>query len=66
MRIEVANERRLEPAGEVQEKEIEGKKFKLGTSLGRELQDKIVEVISRHVDAFAWSTSDMADKLLVP
>jgi len=37
--VKVASERRPRPAGEVQEKEIEGKKFKLGTSLGRELQD---------------------------
>jgi len=34
MQIEVARERRPGPVGEVQEKEIEGKKFKLGTSLG--------------------------------
>jgi len=34
-------------------------KFKLGASLGRELQDKIVGVISRHMDAFAWSSLDI-------
>jgi len=32
-RVEISSERRPEPASEVQEKEIEGKKFKLGTSL---------------------------------
>jgi len=36
---EATNERRPWPAGEVQEKEIEGKKFKLGSSLGQEMQD---------------------------
>jgi len=25
----------------------------------KELYDKIVEVISRHMDAFAWSSADM-------
>ena len=33
--------------------------FKLGKSLGQETQDQIVEVIARHLDAFAWSASDM-------
>jgi len=55
----MAQERRLKPAGEVLEKEIGGKTFKLGRSLSQEAQDKIVEVIARHMDAFAWFTSDM-------
>jgi len=42
-RAEVTNKRRHWPAGEVQEKEIERKKFKLGISLDRELQDKIAK-----------------------
>jgi len=33
MQTEVSSERQPEPAGKVQEKEIEGKKFKLGLSL---------------------------------
>jgi len=33
--------------------------FKLGASLGRELQDQIVGVIAKHLDAFAWSSADM-------
>ena len=41
------------------EREIGGKKFKLGKSLGQEAQNQIVEVIARHIDAFAWSASDM-------
>ena len=38
-RVEVAKERRPKPAGEVQDKEIKGKKFKLSSSLGQEMQD---------------------------
>jgi len=33
MEADVVNERRPGPAGEVHEREIKGKKFKLGTSL---------------------------------
>ena len=33
--------------------------FKLGKSLGQETHDQIAEVISRHLDAFAWSASNM-------
>ena len=58
---EIARERRPEPAEDVLEKEIGGKKFKLGKSIGQETQDQIVEVIARHLDAFAWSASDMPD-----
>jgi len=57
--VEATNERQPGPAGEVQEKEIEGKKFKLGSSLGQEMQDQIAEVIARHINAFAWSSADM-------
>ena len=58
---EATSERRPGPAGEVQEKEIEGKKFKFGSSLGQEMQDQIAEVIARHMNAFAWSSADMPD-----
>jgi len=58
-RAEIARERRPEPAGEVLEREIGGKTFKLGKSLGQTAQDQIAEVIARHLDAFAWSASDM-------
>jgi len=47
------------PAKEVQEREIKGKKFKLDTSLCKELEDKITEVISENMNAFAWSSVDM-------
>jgi len=40
------------------EMEIEGKRFKFGKSLGK---DQIVEVIARHLDAFAWFASNMPD-----
>ena len=33
--------------------------FKLGKSLGQKTQDQIAEVIARHLDAFAWSASNM-------
>jgi len=58
-RVEIASERQPEPAGEVQEKEIEGKKFKIDMSMGQEMQDQIVGVIARHLNAFAWSTFNM-------
>ena len=45
MEVGVANERRPGPVGEVQEKKIGGKKFKLGTSICQELHNKIVEVV---------------------
>ena len=50
-RLEIARERRPEPAEEVLEREIEGKRFKLGNSLGPEAQDQIVEVIAWHNNA---------------
>jgi len=56
---EIARERRPEPVGEVLEREIGGRMFKLGKSLGQAAQDQIAEVIARHLDPFAWSASDM-------
>jgi len=35
--------------------------FKLDKSLGQETHDQIAEVIARHLDAFAWSSSNMPD-----
>jgi len=58
---EVVNDSRLGPVGEVQEREIKRKKFKLGTSLGKEIEDKITDVISENMDAFAWSSTDMPE-----
>jgi len=56
---EAVNERQSGPTGEVQEREIKGKKFKLGTSLCKELKDKIANVILENMNAFAWSSADM-------
>jgi len=43
----------------VLEREIGGRMFKLGRSLSQEAHNQIVEVIARHLDAFAWTASDM-------
>jgi len=56
---EIVRERRPEPAGEVLEREIGDRVFKLYKSLGQAAHDQIAEVIARHLDAFAWSASDM-------
>ena len=46
----------------MREREIGGKVFKLGSALDQTTQDQIAEVIARHLDAFAWSASDMAGR----
>jgi len=56
----IARETRQKPIEEWLEREIRGKVFKLGRSLEAELQDQITKVIERHLDAFAWSASDMS------
>ena len=43
------------------ERQIGGKIFKLGRLLSQEEQDEVAVVISRHLDAFAWTASDMPD-----
>ena len=58
-RAEIAREKRPDPAGDVVEREIGGKMFKLGQSLSQESQDEVAEVIAQHLDAFAWSASNM-------
>ena len=58
-RAEIARERQPELAKDMLKREISGKKFRLGKSLGQETQDQIAEVIARHLDAFEWSASDM-------
>ena len=55
----IARETRPKPVEEWLKREIGGKVFKLGRSLEGELQDQIAKVIERHLDAFAWSASDM-------
>ena len=55
----IASEKRPQSVEEWLEKKINGKTFKLGKTLDSETQDQIARVISRHLDAFAWSASDM-------
>jgi len=45
-RVEIARDRQPEPAGDVLEREIGGKIFKLGKSLGQATQNQIVKVIA--------------------
>ena len=54
----VQDDSREQPATNAVEREIGGKTFKLGRLLSQE-QEGVAEVISRHLDAFAWSASDM-------
>ena len=54
----IASERKSQPVEEWLEKEISGKVFKLGRTLDSKTQNQIAEVISRHLDAFAWAASD--------
>ena len=58
-RAVITRDARPKPVEEWLEREIGGKVFKLGISLEVELQDQIARVIERHLDAFAWSASDM-------
>jgi len=41
------------------ERKIGGRTFKLGRLLSQEEQDEVAAVIACHLDAFAWSASDM-------
>jgi len=58
-RTESARERRPKPVGNMVERHIGGKTFKLGKSLDQAEQYQVAGVIARHLDAFAWSTSNM-------
>jgi len=55
----IPSEKKPLPVEEWLEKEINGKTFKLGKALDSETQNRIAKVMSRHLDAFAWSASDM-------
>ena len=52
-------DRRPQPVDNVVERQIGGKVFKLGRLLSQEEQDGVAAVISRHLDAFAWTAADM-------
>jgi len=58
-RAESAWERRPGPTENVVERQIGGKTFKLGRLLDQEEQNQVAEVISRHLDVFTWTASDM-------
>ncbi|XP_068498240.1 uncharacterized protein [Phaseolus vulgaris] len=58
-RAESVRDRRPQPVDNVVERQIGGKVFKLGRLRSQEEQDEVAAVISRHLDAFAWSASDM-------
>jgi len=60
LETELSHRPRPRPVGDVQEREIEGKLFKLGASMGQKLEDQIAGVIVRHLDAFVWTSTDMA------
>ena len=52
-------DRRPQPVDNVVERQIVGKVFKLGRLLSQEEQGEVAAVISRHLDAFAWTATDM-------
>jgi len=58
-RAESARDRRPEPVENMVERQIGGRIFKLGRLLSQEELDEVAAVILRHLDAFAWSASDM-------
>jgi len=54
----VQNER-PRPEDNIVERQIGGKVFKLGRLLSQGEQEEVAAVISRHLDAFAWTAADM-------
>ena len=48
-----------QPEDNAVESHIEGKAFKFGRHLSQEERGKVTAVISRHLDAFAWTAADM-------
>ena len=59
-RAESTRDRRPQPVDNVVERQIGGKVFKLGRLLSQEEQDEVAAVISRHLDAFAWTAANMS------
>ena len=58
-RAESVRDRRPQPVDNVVERQIGGKMFNLGRLLSLEEQEEVAAVISRHLDVFAWTASDM-------
>jgi len=50
---------RPRPEDNIVERQIGGKVFKLGRLLSQGEQEEVATVISRHLDAFAWTAADM-------
>ena len=58
-RLENVQSEQPQPVGNVVEGQIGGKVFKLGRFLSQEEREEVAAVISRHLDAFAWTVADM-------
>ena len=58
-RAERVQSEQPQPVDNVVERQIGGKVFKLGRFLSQEEQEEVAAVISRHLDAFAWTAADM-------
>jgi len=54
-----AQREQTQPEDNVVENQIGGKAFKLGCHLSREERREVTTVISRHLDTFAWTATDM-------
>ena len=58
-RVENEQSKQPQPVDNVVERQIRGKVFKLGRFLSQEEREEVAAVISRHLDAFAWTAADM-------
>jgi len=56
---EIVQKGRPRPEDNIVERQIGGKVFKLGRFLSQEEREEVVAMISRHLDAFAWTATDM-------
>jgi len=58
-RAEDVHSEQPQPVDNVVGRQIGGKVFKLGRFLSQEEREEVAAVISRHLDAFAWTAADM-------
>ena len=63
-RVENEQSKQPQPVDNVVERQIRGKVFKLGRFLSQEEREEVAAVISRHLDAFAWTAANMPGILL--
>ena len=54
-----AQNKRPQPEDNIEERQIGGKVFKIGRLLSQGEQEEVAAVISRHLNAFAWTATDM-------